>query len=220
MTCRMNISINSKLLKMLKRNPIKEDAPNILQPKKISCLYPYISTLTLMRYKENEQKSVTYWERVHRYFHEHKKIESTRNSNSLMKRWSIIQLVVNNFCGNYAQIEARSQSGVNEQDQICQAMELYKSDNEVGDIFVGFERPMRRKASKERARNEKGKRIVDMSAASTLKFEEYVEDVKVRDKKRQEEKDRLYALEQHQLTVEEEKNRIKNENFQFEISKE
>ena len=66
----------------------------------------------------NEQKSVTYWERVHRYFHEHKKFASTRNANSLMKRWSIIQLAVNKFCGNYAQIEAMSQSGVNEQDKI------------------------------------------------------------------------------------------------------
>ncbi|KAK3229403.1 hypothetical protein Dsin_001284 [Dipteronia sinensis] len=112
----------------------------------------------------NKQKSFTYWERVHRYFHEHKKFESTRNSNSLLKRWSIIKLVVNKFCGNYAQIEARSQSGVNDQ-------------------------------------------------VKTLKFEEYVEDIKVRDKKRQEEKDRLYAQEQHRLTFEEEKNRIKNENF-------
>ncbi|KAK3183107.1 hypothetical protein Dsin_030393 [Dipteronia sinensis] len=66
-------------------------------------------------------------------------------------------------------------------------------DNEVGDIFVGLERPMERKASKEGVRNEKGKRIVDMSAASTLKFEEYVEDIKGRNKKRQEEKDRLQA---------------------------
>ncbi|KAK1578401.1 hypothetical protein Q3G72_029987 [Acer saccharum] len=140
----------------------------------------------------NEQKSVTYWERVHRYFHEHKKFPSTRNANSLMKRWSIIQLAVNTFCG----------------------------DNEVGDTFVGLERPMGRKASKERVRNEKGKRIVDMSASSTLKFEEYMEDIKVRDKKRQEEKDRLHAQGQHRLTIEEEKNRIKNEKLQLVRSKE
>ena len=93
-------------------------------------------------------------------------------------------------------------------------------DNEVGDTFVGLERPMGRKASKERVRNEKGKRIADMSAASTLKFEEYMEDIKVRDKKRQEEKDRLHAQEQHRLAIEEEKNRIKNEKLQFERSKE
>ncbi|KAK3226770.1 hypothetical protein Dsin_006632 [Dipteronia sinensis] len=37
---------------------------------------------------------------------------------------------------------------------------------------------MGRKASKERVRNEKGKCIVDMSWASTLKFEEYAEDIK------------------------------------------
>ncbi|KAK4842497.1 hypothetical protein QYF36_022812 [Acer negundo] len=78
----------------------------------------------------NEQKSVTYWERVHCYFHEHKKFASV-------------------------------------------------GDNEVGDTFVVLERPMGRKALKEHVRNEKGKRIVDMSAASILKFEEYIEDIKV-----------------------------------------
>ena len=70
-------------------------------------------------------------------------------------------------------------------------------DNEVDDTFVGLERPIGRKALKERVRNEKGKHIVDMSAASTLKFEECVENIKVRDKKRQEENDRLYAQEQY-----------------------
>ncbi|KAK4846132.1 hypothetical protein QYF36_013458 [Acer negundo] len=78
---------------------------------------------------------------------------------------------------------------------------------------------MERNASKERVRNEKGKRIVDMSAASILKFEEYVEYIKVRDKKRQQENDELYAQEQHRLAIEEEKNRIKNEKLQFERSK-
>ena len=82
---------------------------------KISYLYPHISTNVI---QGNEQKSVTYWERVHRYFHERMKFESTRNANSLMKRWSIIQLAINTFCGNYAQIEARSQSGVNNQDKV------------------------------------------------------------------------------------------------------
>ncbi|KAK3187676.1 hypothetical protein Dsin_027237 [Dipteronia sinensis] len=42
-----------------------------------------------------------------------------------MHRWSAIQLSVNKVCGYYAQIDARQQSGVNEQDKIFQAKALY-----------------------------------------------------------------------------------------------
>ncbi|CAL5362865.1 unnamed protein product [Camellia sinensis] len=69
----------------------------------------------------NEQKSKTFWRRVGEYFHEHKTFISERNNNSLMNRWSIIQLGTNKFCGYFAQIEALHQSGVNEQDKIGKA---------------------------------------------------------------------------------------------------
>ncbi|KAL5552298.1 hypothetical protein UlMin_002474 [Ulmus minor] len=74
----------------------------------------------------NDQKSATYWQRICDYFHQHKHFTSERTANSLMHRWSAIQLSVNKFCGYYAQIDARQQSGVNEQDKIFQAKELYQ----------------------------------------------------------------------------------------------
>ncbi|KAJ0097907.1 hypothetical protein Patl1_27908 [Pistacia atlantica] len=43
-----------------------------------------------------------------------------------MNRWSTIQLATNKFCGCYAQIESRNQSGVNEQDKIANAKFLYQ----------------------------------------------------------------------------------------------
>ncbi|CAL5324719.1 unnamed protein product [Camellia sinensis] len=66
----------------------------------------------------NEQKSKTFWRRVGEYFHEHKTFISERTDNSLMNRWSVIQLGTNKFCGYFAQIESMRESGVNEQDKI------------------------------------------------------------------------------------------------------
>ncbi|CAL8992592.1 unnamed protein product, partial [Prunus brigantina] len=63
----------------------------------------------------NKQKSGTYWKRIWEYFHEYKSFVGDRTTNSLMHRWSTIQLAVNKFCGWYAQIEQRQQSGLNEQ---------------------------------------------------------------------------------------------------------
>ncbi|CAL5340630.1 unnamed protein product [Camellia sinensis] len=74
----------------------------------------------------NEQKRSTYWKKVWDFFHKHKKFESNRNENSLMNRWSTIQLAMNKFCGCYAQIESLHQSGINEDDKICKAKIMYK----------------------------------------------------------------------------------------------
>ncbi|CAL5368173.1 unnamed protein product [Camellia sinensis] len=65
----------------------------------------------------NEQKRSTYWKRVWDFFHEHKKFESNRNENSLINRWSTIQLAMNKLCGCYTQIESLHQSGINEDDK-------------------------------------------------------------------------------------------------------
>ncbi|XP_020243819.1 glutathione S-transferase T2-like [Asparagus officinalis] len=73
------------------------------------------------------QKNERYWQMVHGYFHQFKNCESQRTASSLMKRWSLIQLSVNKFCGYYAQISARQQSGISESDKVCQAVELYTS---------------------------------------------------------------------------------------------
>ena len=66
----------------------------------------------------NDKKCATYWQRICDYFHQHKHFTSERTATSLMHRWSGIQLLVNKFCGYYAQIDARQQSGVNEQDKV------------------------------------------------------------------------------------------------------
>ncbi|KAI8561263.1 hypothetical protein RHMOL_Rhmol04G0325000 [Rhododendron molle] len=73
----------------------------------------------------NGQKLKTYWSRVWDYFHEHMPL-AQRNENSLMNRWSTIQLSVNKFCGCFAGIEAKSQSGKNEEDKVSEANKSYK----------------------------------------------------------------------------------------------
>ena len=65
-----------------------------------------------------DQKHQTYWERVHAYFEENREFSSNRNANSLMHRWSVIQLAVSKFQGYFNQIEARNQSGITEQDKV------------------------------------------------------------------------------------------------------
>ncbi|XP_031259110.1 glutathione S-transferase T2-like [Pistacia vera] len=77
----------------------------------------------------NEQKHKTYWARLWEYFHKYKNFESERTQVSLMNRWSTIQLATNKFCGCYAQIESRNQSGINEQDKIANAKFLYQELN-------------------------------------------------------------------------------------------
>ncbi|XP_050236331.1 glutathione S-transferase T3-like [Mercurialis annua] len=77
----------------------------------------------------NEQKHRTYWTRLWEYFHKYRRFESERTHISLMNRWSTIQLATNKFCGCYAQIESRNQSGINEQDKIANAKILFQELN-------------------------------------------------------------------------------------------
>jgi hypothetical protein len=61
----------------------------------------------------NEQKSRDFWARILSNFAESFPV-TERTIESLMVRWnSHIQKNVNKFCGVYAQIEARNQSGAN-----------------------------------------------------------------------------------------------------------
>ncbi|KAM4129042.1 hypothetical protein ACJW30_02G215300 [Castanea mollissima] len=73
----------------------------------------------------NEQKHKTYWNRVWEYFNKEKTFTSTRNANSPMNRWSTIQLQTNKFVGILASIEMANPSGVNEQNKIIKAKEVY-----------------------------------------------------------------------------------------------
>ncbi|KAL7221746.1 hypothetical protein ACSBR1_023651 [Camellia fascicularis] len=66
------------------------------------------------------QKHKIYWSRVYEYSHKNKIFNSKRNVNSLMHRWSTIQLGTNKFCGCFSQIESRHQSSINEEDKISQ----------------------------------------------------------------------------------------------------
>ncbi|KAH7850819.1 hypothetical protein Vadar_003381 [Vaccinium darrowii] len=74
-----------------------------------------------------DQKQKTYWRRVWEFFQENKpkSFVSERNENSLMNRWSVGQLGINKFCGCVAQVEAKNQSGKNEEDKLDQARDLY-----------------------------------------------------------------------------------------------
>jgi hypothetical protein len=66
----------------------------------------------------NQQKHNVYWERIYDYFQQEKTSCTSRTANSLMHRWSTIQLKTNKFCGYLAQVERRNESGLNEQDKV------------------------------------------------------------------------------------------------------
>ncbi|RLN30494.1 glutathione S-transferase T3-like [Panicum miliaceum] len=58
-----------------------------------------------------DQSQISYWARIHEYFHANKSFESDRSQGSLMNRWSTIQHDVNIFFGCVTRIEDRNQSG-------------------------------------------------------------------------------------------------------------
>ena len=68
----------------------------------------------------NEQKSNTFWERVHSHFVGVLPSSSERNQISLSNRWKQIQKSVNKFCGFFAQIEMRNESGKTFEDKVRQ----------------------------------------------------------------------------------------------------
>ncbi|RWR88465.1 glutathione S-transferase T2-like protein [Cinnamomum micranthum f. kanehirae] len=79
----------------------------------------------------NEQKQKTYWIRIEEYFERERKSATRRTPNSLMNQWSLIQLGTNKLCGFLASIELKHQSGVTEQDKICQAKVIYQAFNKT-----------------------------------------------------------------------------------------
>ncbi|CAL5388037.1 unnamed protein product [Camellia sinensis] len=147
----------------------------------------------------NEQKHKTYWNSVWEYFHKYKTFTSEHYQNSLMNRWSTIQLGTNKFCGFFAHIESMHQSGVNEQDKIGKAKLMYQEfqktsfpfehcwnvlrktsatsspfapeainlaeDDVSHDAYVDLERPLGRKAEKERLNKRKSKDLAGSNYA-------------------------------------------------------
>ena len=62
------------------------------------------------------QKHLTFWERIWFTFHNDKKFNRTRDS--LNSWWLTIQRETNKFCGYFAQIENRNESGKIEHDKL------------------------------------------------------------------------------------------------------
>ena len=64
------------------------------------------------------QKRAAYWTRVHEAFICEKDVVLDRTPNSLSHRWTVIQECVNKFCGSFAAIEGRNQSGKTFEDKV------------------------------------------------------------------------------------------------------
>ncbi|CAN6363180.1 unnamed protein product [Urochloa humidicola] len=77
----------------------------------------------------------TYWQRIYDYYHANKDCQSERNQNSIMHRWSIIQDSVSKFEKCLSRVDGTSQNGVITQDEIVQALALYKSEDQNNKSF-------------------------------------------------------------------------------------
>jgi hypothetical protein len=60
----------------------------------------------------------SYWDRITDYYNENRKTPSERTKNSLQHRWSDIQKDTARFCGFYAEIERKRESGKSEDDKV------------------------------------------------------------------------------------------------------
>lgn len=210
----------------------------------------------------NQQKLDAFWKRITEYYHENKEFISERNQNSLMHRWSGIQLEVNKFCGYYAQIQNNYQSGVTEQDKILQALEMYKElqrksfqylhcwnilkfhpkwlegssrkksknskkaspatsspstpssvhvedENFTDETFAHLERPVGRKAQKER--NRKGKDCMQEITPAAQFIEQYRVDKKEIQRERVEQFQKALVVQQEMLELQKQKLRLKEQ---------
>ncbi|CAA0811265.1 DNA binding [Striga hermonthica] len=116
----------------------------------------------------NNQKRTTYWNRIHAYFHENKDFSSSRNANSLMHRWSVIQEHVNKFVGCIAQLEARKQSGTTIEQRLVEAKTLFESQEKkefkflhCWSILRNHPKWLQQQASKEKSSQKKKKVVED-----------------------------------------------------------
>ncbi|PVH65904.1 hypothetical protein PAHAL_1G100900 [Panicum hallii] len=128
-----------------------------------------------------DQKDGKFWERVETYFHVNKTFESDRNWSSLRHRWSLINREINSFRGFLDKIERKNESEKIMNDKIAEAKALFlerkkkpfsifhcwnllkdepkyrsrqnpDSRNANEDGPLNAQRPLGRKAEKERAR--------------------------------------------------------------------
>ncbi|XP_058184010.1 uncharacterized protein LOC131301649 isoform X2 [Rhododendron vialii] len=161
----------------------------------------------------NGQKHKTFWIRVWEFFHENKTFTSERNDNSLMNRWSTIQLSTNKFCGYLAQIEAAHQSGMTEQDKECEKKkpkrgrtvatplaELVNPQEDVADDMIQVERLIGNKIAKEQQK--KNKTNDHASAPIVQVLNELKEDKKVANEKKHQMLQISYGLQVEKLKME------------------
>ncbi|PAN05925.1 hypothetical protein PAHAL_1G138800 [Panicum hallii] len=71
------------------------------------------------------QSAAGYYARMHQHFTENIGA-SSRTKISIENRWTTIQKAVSKFCGFYAAIERRNESGKNEQDRINDSIRMYE----------------------------------------------------------------------------------------------
>jgi hypothetical protein len=60
----------------------------------------------------------TYWERITEYYNMNRGIYGERSHNSLQHRWGEISKSTSKFCGFYAEVERKNQSGKCEDDKV------------------------------------------------------------------------------------------------------
>ena len=66
----------------------------------------------------SDQTRSTYWKRIHDYYHEHKLLSPSVISVLSLTVGGIIHKSVNRFCGWYAQVQNRRESGLTKQDKV------------------------------------------------------------------------------------------------------
>ncbi|OEL14585.1 hypothetical protein BAE44_0024396 [Dichanthelium oligosanthes] len=67
-----------------------------------------------------------YWKRIYEYYNSHKDFLSTRFSESLSKRWAIIQAAVARFCSFFAEQGRLNESGKTEENRLNDATAEYE----------------------------------------------------------------------------------------------
>ncbi|KAG2592312.1 hypothetical protein PVAP13_5NG550600 [Panicum virgatum] len=69
------------------------------------------------------ESSGSYWARIIAYCEEH---NCPRSKSSLQHRWGDIQKDTSRFCGFYAEVERKNQSGKSEDDKVKDALQMYE----------------------------------------------------------------------------------------------
>jgi hypothetical protein len=59
-----------------------------------------------------------YWDRVTKYYHDHKTMQTERSKSSLIHRWEKIQRDTSKFCAFFDKIERLNESGKIEDDRV------------------------------------------------------------------------------------------------------